>query len=133
MSAATSLLPGQGELLVPRQERRSQVGRHPGGLHCHRGIHRLLQEDDKDNRYFDTYQDTYEKLVGTNDQYNRETKKWHVHPDSPEPGLWEAHRDLNQAIESGAYDEALFNLFGDHAIVRIRKGSNIVVTEYSHD
>jgi hypothetical protein len=91
-------------------------------------------EYDEGNRYFYDYQDIYHKLVGThNDKYDRETRKWHVHPDSPEPGLWEAHRDLNQAIQSGAYDNALFGLFGDHAIVRIRKGSNIVVTEYSHD
>jgi hypothetical protein len=46
--------------------------------------------------------------------------------------LWRAATTLSSGIESGAFDDVLLSLFGDHARVTVRK-DRVVVDEYSHD
>lgn len=47
--------------------------------------------------------------------------------------LYEAYRALNEAVQSEEFQHALQDLFGEHAVVRVRKGANIEVEYYEHD
>jgi hypothetical protein len=46
--------------------------------------------------------------------------------------LWRAAKALSSGVESGAFDDVLLSLFGDHARVTVHK-DRVVVDEYSHD
>lgn len=53
--------------------------------------------------------------------------------DGPDAHRYDAFQALSNAIDNGEFDTALLKLFGDHAMVSVRKGDGIFVEFYEHD
>lgn len=61
------------------------------------------------------------------------TRGWlDEHYEGPDEARYRRCEKLDSAIQSGAFDNVLLDLFGDHAGITVRK-SGITVEEYSHD
>lgn len=97
------------------------------------GVPGYQDEPDEDYRYkYDGIE--YDKRWGDRDRhYNRATSSWDYDPyEGPSEATYDRLMALNDAIQSGAFDNVLLDAFGDHADITItRKG--IKVEEYSHD
>jgi hypothetical protein len=93
-------------------------------------------DDDDDDEYEDANWDgiEYSNVLGTRE------RNWNIAHNDYEKGTYsgpdEARYDrclaLEKAIESGAFDDALLYLFGDHATVKVHK-DRVVVESYEHD
>ena len=76
-------------------------------------------EDSEDGDYEDGFLDSW-------------TWKYSSAPEKA-PACAEPLEALEDALESGAFDHALLELFGDHAVVTVRAGKAIEVETYYHD
>lgn len=90
-----------------------------------------LGEDDDDFEGYSYEMSTYSRhptLGGVLSRYNQPEQPYA----GPDEALWNACKELSDAIEGGEFEDELLEAFGDHAEVRIR-ASGITVDGYSHD
>ena len=80
--------------------------------------------------WLSTYNDRFQAVVGKRG-YDSEARQYTY--SSVNEGLSKAWRDFVDAIGSGAFDHALLELFGDHAIIQVIAGKNIEVFTYEHE
>lgn len=86
------------------------------------------------SKQFDAFVGDDAKEWGSGSYPNRKWE-WKINPDDqPNPVLFKAFMALSDAMNSGACDHALLELFGDHAQIIIDKEANKVLVEsYDHD
>lgn len=109
---------------------------------CEFGVHGVwvrttadvdVEEDDE---YYDSYDldvDYHRSLGKVKSDWNQETRQYeNKRYEGPDEGRYDRCQALARAIESGAYENALLDTFGDHAMVTVRK-DGIEVEFYSHD
>jgi hypothetical protein len=87
---------------------------------------------DYEDGYFGGYDDELRSLVGYS-KYDRNGKdRTETIIPGSDSSLSESWRQLSSALNSGVFENALLDLFGDHAEVTVHK-DKIVVGEYSHE
>ena len=97
-------------------------------------------EEENDRYWVTTWDEGFKRLIG-NDRKKWEgdwpDRTWSYEvaiEDQPNPDLFKAFKALEEAMESGACDDAFLALFGDHANVVVDKeNSKVVVEYYEHD
>ena len=81
--------------------------------------------------FFDEYSESFKTFLADK-RYDYPTRSF-VPLVSPNPEILAAFRALDGDLEGGAFNDALLELFGDHATVAVRRGQPILVEFYEHD
>ena len=89
-----------------------------------------LEEGVDQDGFFYSCDDEFKAILGGR-RWNSETRSYDPIK-SPNPELSEMVSQLSTAMESGAHNVALINLFGDHAKVTATP-EKFIVDEYDHD
>lgn len=86
------------------------------------------------------YSEQFETAIGNDERiysgsYSNRTWEYKVALENqPNPTLFKAFMELNDAMNSGSCDNSLLELFGDHATVIIdKKAGKVFIETYEHD
>lgn len=90
-------------------------------------------ENDSGDRdgFVEEWDDLYAEMLG-GEKYFVATRTFTPLP-AKHPELAAKFKELANALEGGAFYEALLELFGDHAVVTVRANQPILVEFYEHD
>lgn len=95
---------------------------------------KLVGASEDEGDWEDGFVESYSSVLrgGTRVERDADGKWVEVNRGAPAHPVYEDFRELSKKLGSGAFDDALAKLFGDHAQVTVTK-TGISVDDYSHD